>query len=379
MTPRKRQKSRSRGQIIARGDGKSLLRVYLGQDEAGKRKYSSKTVHGTRRLAEKELIAMLRDMDTQTYVEPSKQTVREYLEGWIKTKQNLSHKTHREYTAMLERYIYPEVGSQKLHEVTPQRLQMIYQKMTQELGLSPRTVQYTHAVVRQAFKQAVRWNLLVRSPAEHLSIPRQHRKESQILTPKQVGLLLEATHGDDLHPLWMLLLTSGLRPQEALALQWGDLEGAWLTIQRALVEKDGGKFEVGPTKTSSSRRVIALLDTTVESLRAHQKDTGSIHGFIFRNRVGRHLDPSNIRRRWHTALKKAKLPKIRLYDARHTHISHLLAGGVNLKFASERAGHSSIKLTADTYAHVLPKSQKKVAGVVEEMYFSDKKEGTNDD
>ncbi len=153
-----------------------------------------------------------------------------------------------------------------------------------------------------------------------------------------------------------------------------DLDGNWLTIQRALIEVKKGKYEVGPTKTDKSRRTIALPDTTLEALKAHRRETGRLHGLLFTNATGNTLDLSGVRKAWKAALKKAKLPEVRLYDTRHTHISHLLAGGVDLKFASERAGHSSIRLTADTYAHVLPETEEKIAGVVEKLYFDKDRE-----
>jgi len=373
MVGKSNAQRRKRGQIIPRGDRKFLLRVYLGRVSRAKRRYSSKTFVGTRRQAEKELTAMLRDLDTQTYVEPSKQRIDDYLKKWLDSKQNIGPKTRRDYSHLIEKHIIPKLGALKLHEVTGQRVQMCYQTLSEQ-GLSPRTVQYVHAVLRQTFEQACRWNLLLRNPCEYVTLPKRSRGEGKILTRKQVVKLLESTKGDLLHPLWMLLLTSGLRPQEALALKWGDLDGNWLTVQRALVEVKKGKYEVGATKTNKSRRTIALPDTTVEALKAHRRETGRLHGLIFTNAAGNPLDLSSVRKAWKAALKKYKLPQVRLYDTRHTHISHLLAGGVDLKFASERAGHSSIRLTADTYAHVLPESEKKIAGVVENLYFDKDRE-----
>ncbi|MED3613984.1 tyrosine-type recombinase/integrase [Bacillus wiedmannii] len=56
-------------------------------------------------------------------------------------------------------------------------------------------------------------------------------------------------------------------------------------------------------------------------------------------------------------MKKATVPKIRFHDLRHTHATLLLAKGVNVKLISERLGHSNIKITLDTYSHILPKMQ----------------------
>lgn len=49
-----------------------------------------------------------------------------------------------------------------------------------------------------------------------------------------------------------------------------------------------------------------------------------------------------------------KLPRVRLHDLRHSYASLMLESGVDLKTVSTALGHSSINLTADTYAHVTP-------------------------
>lgn len=66
-------------------------------------------------------------------------------------------------------------------------------------------------------------------------------------------------------------------------------------------------------------------------------------------------------------IKKAAMPKIRFHDLRHTHATLLLAKGVNVKVISERLGHSNIKITLDTYSHVLPTMQEEAVNKIEEI------------
>jgi len=66
------------------------------------------------------------------------------------------------------------------------------------------------------------------------------------------------------------------------------------------------------------------------------------------------MDPRNVLRECHAALKKAKLPHMRFHDLRHSCASILLAKGVQLRTVMEVLGHTSIRLTADTYTHVMP-------------------------
>ncbi|MFE5132015.1 site-specific integrase, partial [Bacillus mobilis] len=82
---------------------------------------------------------------------------------------------------------------------------------------------------------------------------------------------------------------------------------------------------------------------------------------------GTPINPANVRRSLNALIKKAAVPKIRFHDLRHTHATLLLAKGVNVKVISERLGHSNIKITLDTYSHVLPTMQEDAVNKIEEI------------
>lgn len=66
-------------------------------------------------------------------------------------------------------------------------------------------------------------------------------------------------------------------------------------------------------------------------------------------------------------IKMADVPEIRFHDLRHTHATLLLSNGVHVKVISERLGHSNLKVTLDTYSHVLPSMQEEVARKLDEI------------
>ncbi|MGM2838725.1 site-specific integrase [Bacillus cereus group sp. Bce002] len=80
---------------------------------------------------------------------------------------------------------------------------------------------------------------------------------------------------------------------------------------------------------------------------------------------------SNIRRVFKSIIKKAEVPKIRFHDMRHTHATLLLLQGVNPKIVSERLGHADVRITLDTYSHLLPSMQKDTAIKFGEMLFGE--------
>jgi integrase len=75
--------------------------------------------------------------------------------------------------------------------------------------------------------------------------------------------------------------------------------------------------------------------------------------FVFAHPDGNPLDPSTVSHAFNKVICKAGLPHIRLHDLRHTHASLLLQAGVHPKVVQERLGHSSIRVTLDTYSHVM--------------------------
>jgi hypothetical protein len=136
--------ARKVGQIIARGDRRWLIRVYLGRDhETNKRKYHNRTIHGPMREAQAYLTRKLRERDLGRDLEGAKITLNEYLDLWIQTsvKPRVREKTCQDYEGMLRRYVRPNLGARVLAAMRPLDLQMVYQQM--ERGLSARTIGYT--------------------------------------------------------------------------------------------------------------------------------------------------------------------------------------------------------------------------------------------
>src|ERR1700752_3352790 len=119
------------GQIIAPGDRRSLIRLYLGRDhETKKRNYHNRTIHSPMREAQAYLTRKLRERDLGRDLEGAKITLKEYLDRWIQTavKPRVRGKTCRDYQGMLRRYIRPHLGARVLATMRPLDIQGIYQE-----------------------------------------------------------------------------------------------------------------------------------------------------------------------------------------------------------------------------------------------------------
>ena len=354
-----KRRGNNEGSIYCRKDG-----YWVGQygvETATGRK--TRYIYGKRREEVREkLTKAIADRDGGFIFDDQNVTVGDYLKRWLNdsVRGSVQASTHTSYEAQVRRYIVPAVGRIKLAKLTSAHVQHLYRQM-QDRGLSARTVQYTHAVLRRALKQAKRWAMVDRNVAEDVDPPRLKRDEIQPLDREQARRLLKATDGDRLQALYVVAVTAGLRPGEMLALRWSDvdLEAGTLRINRALSD---GEF-VTP-KTPRSRRKIELSNTARAALRAHRKrqlgeqmkkaGLWKDHGLVFPSTVSTPLSHRNVVRSFKALLKRAGLPAgTRLYDLRHTCATLLLNSNVHPKYVQELLGHASIAQTLDTYSHVL--------------------------
>ena len=372
------------GQIIKKGDNRYLIRIYQGRDANGRRRYFSRQIKGTRRDAQKLLTATLRDMDTGTFVEPTKLTVKEYLERWLKdaARPRVSRRTANGYAGIVERYISPSLGSQRLDKLQPLDIQKAYGDMLSR-GLSARVVRHTHAVLHNALKQAVKWGILSRNPSDLVELPKVPHVERRVLSVEESVRFIEAAGMMPHGLIFVFALLSGMRPEEYLALQWADvdLERRTAQVKRALIwHKRSWSFE--EPKTARSRRTVSLPRPLVEKLKAHRREQaeqrlklGSSWGaldLIFCSETGSPLQIPNITYRYfRPILEKAGLPRIRLYDLRHSCATLLLMADEHPKVVSERLGHSTIVLTLDTYSHVLPTMQQQATARLESLLYDE--------
>jgi hypothetical protein len=172
------------GQIIKRGDKTWMVRIFMGRDGKGKRRYLNKTLRGTKKKAQTYLSKTLTEISAGTFVEASPLTVEEYLKKWLEAaaRPRLRENTYREYEGLIERYVKPALGDGFLADLRSLDVQAFYAGLS-DRKLSPRTVRYTHSVLTSAFKQAVRWRMLARNPCEAVELPRKTATEMKCLTP----------------------------------------------------------------------------------------------------------------------------------------------------------------------------------------------------
>jgi|SRR6185312_5713477 len=147
------------GQIIKRGERTWQVKIFIGRDANRKQKFHRKTIHGTKRDAQRYLTAARREMDLGVFVEPTTMSLDEYIKRWLRdaARPRVSSRTADGYKSILDRYIGPALGHERLDRIQPLDIQEVYGQM-QARGLSARVVRHTHSALHNALKQAVKWD-----------------------------------------------------------------------------------------------------------------------------------------------------------------------------------------------------------------------------
>jgi integrase len=373
--PKRLRRGRSEASIYQRkSDGRWVVTLSLGSDDAGRRKRVSR--YGARKS---EVLAKLDELRrevregeiaaTAPAVAPG--TLKAYLESWLRdsVKPTVRESTYLYRESAVRLFIVPAIGSRPLRKVSAEDVRRLYRKMDAD-AVGGRTRLKVHAALRRAFSQAIRARLIVSNPMVEVDGPRHVAAEIRPLTRDQAAAFLDAVSGDRLEALYVLAIYTGLRQGELFALRWDDIDlrAGELHVRRTTSEVGGAPRVLDSPKTRSSRRPISLAAAAVDALREHRKRAMSEAGgaFVFTDSDGNLLRRSNlIRRSFLPLLERAGLPRIRFHDLRHTFATLLLGSSVHPKIAQEMLGHAKISTTLDTYSHVLPSMQKEAVAALD--------------
>ena len=262
-------------------------------------------------------------------------------------------------------------------------MQKLYKTLFDQ-GLGIETRRHVHHLLKAAFNEADYHGLVTRNPVTGVRVPPGRAvTKSKAWEPNQVWLFLETAReqNDRFYPFFFIMITQGLRPGEALALKWDDVDfkRQTLRIDETLSRKDDklkNRLSFGTPKSHRSERVIALREDAIKVLleqkqkllveRCEAKSWQEM-GLIFPSSKGTPMYSNNlIRRHFKPLVRKAELPLIRLYDLRHTHITLKRDSGVDMEVVAHQAGQDP-KVTASIYSKVTLARQRKAAKTLKEL------------
>lgn len=351
---------RHEGQITKVADGKYQVRVALGRDAHGTRLYFTKTINATLKQAQAFLQQKLRERDTGTLASKHDGLLGDWMLYWLETVVSIRIRpvTLDQYRFLAQKYILPRLGDRRIGDLNRALIEE-WVKGLDTAGLGPRTIRLAHSVLHNALDSLVARGELPANPAKGVALPKLQRAEVASLTVDQARALIQGIKGTQYEALWSLMLNTGMRPAEALALRWKDIHDGIVFVDRSLSFTSAGP-QIEKPKTAAGRRKIPLTEDVLAILAARRDAAvyASDNDLIFCTKEGGPLEWRVLKRRhFKPMLKKLGLPNIRGYDLRHTCTTLLLEAGVNPSAITQRLGHRSAAFLLDTYGHVLPHQQ----------------------
>jgi integrase len=304
-------------------------------------------------------------------MDAGKETLANFAEEWwrLYAVPNLAPKTLKVYADLWDRYVLPRLGGYPLRNLTPEVLARFRADLA-AADVGDPTIRKLMSIVQGVLQRAVEWHRLTTNPARAVRKPAQKRMrrieppsplavEQMRARLREKGRLRDAT-------LVCVLAYAGLRPGEALALEWQHIGERTILIEAAVAL---GNVKEAKTRQTRSVRLLAPLATDLAEWRlACGRPDGETR--VFPGHDGRPWadhDWRNWRKRVYAPVAHGvRLDGSRPYDLRHAFCSLLIAEGLSVVEIAQQAGHSPAMMLA-TYAHVIEElagTERRPAGAV---------------
>ena len=381
-----------RGHTLRKGEvqRKDRRYQYSYTDPLGRRKYIYATDLITLREKERKLVKM--QLDGLDLYAAGRATVNDTFDRYMSTKYNLRETTKSNYLYIYDRFVRETFGNKLLIDIKFSDVLAYYNYLLEEQDLALGTLDSIHCLLHPTFELAVRDDIIRKNPTDGVmrEISKRSGKNRGIrhaLTVEQQRAFMDymANHPVYYHwwPIFTVLLGTGCRIGECLALTWNDLdfENRIITVERSLVDYPIGENRrsekrISRPKTEAGIRTIPMLDVVYDAFRIlydEQMETGfneteidGCSGFVFMNRFGDMLTQSSVNRTIKRIISaynaeeilKAKkedrealiLPDFSCHHLRHTFATRLCENETNLKVIQSVMGHRNIETTMDIYA-----------------------------
>ncbi|MCX7924030.1 MAG: site-specific integrase [Clostridia bacterium] len=378
------RRSNGEGNISKRPDGKWTARIQIGLTEDGKPKI--KAFYGSSRKEVADKLADFRELTKAGYTDEDMPEFKTYITNWLyNVKVNeLKAMSFDRLESTIKNHIIPVVGHFKTNMLTDTIIQ------TQLINKKVKT--YSHSSIKKiydalnaCFKYAVARRDLRFNPMDTVTMPGKAKfetKDIEIFTEEDLKVLIQAAdtrfgNGELRYKNgWgiILMIYTGMRMGEALALKWEDYNEAEkkLTIRKniGLVKNrtgEGNKYmllEQDSVKTKNSDRVIPLSQMAITALSELRKTS---RNYIISTREGKPVRPRNFQNTFDYMLNSVGLVHKGLHATRHTFASLLFKKSADVKTVGELLGHADARTTYNTYIHVMQSQKQSAVALLDEL------------
>lgn len=315
---------------------------------------------------------------------PNKVTLNDYMENWLTTFKinSVEPSSFERLYSVYVNQIKEGIGKQKLAAITTQDIQTLINEHTKgsngKKALAESGIKKIIHLLSPCFARAVREGIIGKNPCEDVEMPKRSNivtetKEQIALSDEEIDFLCKAllvmTQKGILKyrdgGVLVLMLLTGLRLGEMLALGWNDINDDYIHVHRTVQKCSSGeeRFRIKEGTKTSKERMLRLnedIKASIKLLREYDAAHGIESEFVACNTVGTIHEPRNIARSLEKAEKRAGLQcHITPHTLRHTFGSKLLREGVNVEVVSKLMGHANIMVTYNKYTHVIKEQEAK--------------------
>jgi integrase len=356
MAAKKNPRPHGTGSIVQCKDGRWRGRHKIN----GKSKY---IYAKTKAECNRKLLAAIKSAK-QKKEKPERVLIKNYMPAWLANRVDYRANSTQNRTVSIGNHIVPAFGDREIGSITRSEVQAFVAGLV-ALGLAPSTVRSIYETLSAALGSAVDDELIEISPCMRVKLPPKTKAEHTILDLAQAHRLCDQMRGHWLLLIVKLALATGMRKCELLALKWSDIDFSRgvIAVRHNFAYLPRLKFVPGPPKTKTSERTISLTQFIAEELKAHleaqmkTRDVWAKNDLVFPNAKGDYRTPGTLNRCLDEMVVGAEVPRITFHELRHSAVSILLVLGINIKIIQELLGHSSIVITLELYAHLLPSAQ----------------------
>ncbi len=404
----------------------SKYSVVYYADVDGKRKQMWESFD-THKEASKRRAEVEHEIDDGVFIPPSKQTVCAFLDDFISLygEENWSLSTYSSNVGMIDNYIKPHIGNELVQDITPKFVDQYYKRLkktkpvasglrrSKSLYVGPSVVDNVHKLLRCAFRQAVRWEIIKRNPFELVKAPKTSYAPREIWTAETIRKALDECTDSRLYIAMNLAFACSLRIGEILGLTWDNMhiekkdiarDDAYVYVEKELqrasvkaievldqkdiirvfpsIQRDPKTRVVLKTpKTKSSIRKVWLPKTVAYILREYREqqkvlksllqDEYEDYSLVVSMPNGRPCEERLIAESFQRLKERAGLPNVVFHSLRHSSTTYKLKlNKGDLKATQGDTGHAEIDMITKVYAHILDEDRKLNAQKFEAAFYA---------
>jgi len=407
----KPRRIKGEGSISERKDGTWTGRIDLGTRPDGKR--NIKCFYGKKRIEVQKKMKEFQKMYESQAAEAYKQTVEEYMFNWLEVfkKPDLADSSYDTLEDTIKNQIVPYIGFVQLANLRPELVQQMLNTLS-EKGLSESIVRKAYMAVKACFRNVVAKGYMSNDPMLDVKLPKIDNKEIDVdedvddddekddeeadvkfLKEADVRLLYKTCMQFDSNgeldfrygPHLALILFTGMRVGEALALTWRDVdfEKKSIRVKKALNRvkdrskplTEDGKYQyktiIKTPKTEASERTIYLCSQALEILNflkeynhpRSDKEAIYVKMHDGKKKISRNVLTKHLQRMLY--ILDADNQDIGVHGLRHTFATMMFNANIDVKTISKILGHASVEITYNIYIHVIKSLKQSAVSALE--------------